>query len=95
MKYKHGETTANSVEYHTWANMMTRCYNKNTKDYKNYGGRGIQVCERWKNYENFLNDMGRKPSPELTLERKDNDKDYEPGNCKWATRRDQQFNRRR
>jgi hypothetical protein len=72
--------------------MLQRCNNPNNPKYHLYGGRGIKVCSRWKDYNNFLLDMGEVPDG-LTLERKESDKDYKPGNCKWATVSEQNTNR--
>lgn len=81
-------------EARAWDHMMRRCNNPKDSRYYAYGGRGIKVCKRWYSFENFLKDMGRKPSPEFSLERIDNDKGYYPSNCKWATRCEQIRNRR-
>ena len=83
-------------EYTTWGAMIQRCHNSNNRHYKNYGGRGISVCEKWrKSYPAFLADVGRKPHPALTIDRyPNNDGNYEPGNVRWATRKEQTENRR-
>lgn len=81
--------------YTSWKSMLTRCYNQNILEYKNYGGRGIKVCDRWRySFENFFTDMGAKPSSAHTLERDNVNKDYSPENCRWATREIQSRNTR-
>ena len=81
--------------YRRWQSMLNRCRNKKTIGYKNYGGRGIKVCERWSIYTNFLSDMGYPPTNKHSLERINNNGDYELDNCMWATRFEQQRNTRR
>jgi len=82
-------------EYEAWCGMKKRCYNKNTHQYKDWGGRGIIVCERWlHSFSAFLEDMGTKPSPEYSIDRTDNNGNYEPGNCRWSTHSEQASNKR-
>lgn len=92
----HGESSRKiSKEYRTWIHMNGRCYTPTDHKYKNYGARGITVCDRWRaSYENFLADMGRAPSPKHSLDRKENNGNYEPGNCRWTTNKTQANNKR-
>lgn len=81
--------------YNTWARMIDRCNNQNHPGYKYYGARGIQVCDRWRySFENFLADMGEHPAG-LSIDRINNDGGYEPGNCRWATSKQQAANKRK
>ena len=91
MNYKHGMT--GTPTYHSWCGMIQRCENPNNSRYKDWGGRGIKICERWHDFRNFFVDMGVKSSG-LTLDRINNDGNYEPDNCKWATRKKQNNNKR-
>ena len=92
---RHGHSTQRSPEYLSWAAMKSRCLNSNRKEYPYYGGRGITVCDRWQeSFENFLQDMGKRPSKTHSLDRIDNSGNYDPSNCRWATKSEQIANRR-
>jgi len=93
--YTHGHAVEGRVSatYSSWRAMRKRCLCPKDQAFDRYGGRGITVCDRWSSFANFVADMGERPVG-LTLDRKENDKSYEPGNCRWATRMVQQQNRR-
>jgi len=93
---QHGHTFVGKISrtFRAWASMINRCANHKHKQFKDWGGRGIKVCERWQTFSNFLADMGECPEG-LTLDRwPNNNGNYEPGNCRWATRKQQQRNMR-
>lgn len=83
-----------SPEYRAWLGIKQRCYNKNNRRYRDYGGRGIQICDSWMRFEQFISDMGPRPSKDHSIDRIDNNGNYTPGNCQWATRSQQQRNKR-
>jgi len=94
MKEFHGESSPKSPEYSAWSHMLQRCEQPKTKHYNRYGGRGISVCKQWAtSYTSFLDDVGRRPSELHTLDRIDNDGNYEPTNVRWANMQVQTINR--
>jgi hypothetical protein len=96
IRHGHSRALYRTKIYEAWRAMFARCYNPNHISYKNYGGRDIKVCIEWrKSFTKFLVDIGLPPTPKHTLDRIDNNGDYEPGNVKWSTRSEQQYNKRR
>jgi hypothetical protein len=96
LQRRHGASSGATKrsEYFIWKGMRSRCLNRRSRGYANYGGRGVGVCERWAVFENFLADMGPRPSSKHSLDRIDSNGNYEPGNCRWAALDVQQVNRR-
>lgn len=96
-KHGHARASFHTAEYCAWLNAHYRCENPEHKNFKNYGARGIRVCDRWSGsggFQNFLSDMGCRPSADHSLDRVDCDGHYEPINCRWATRKQQTRNKR-
>jgi len=93
-KHGHAIPGNHTSEFNTWMNIKDRCFNPKNSHYHSYGGRGIKVCPRWlDSFSNFLEDMGLKPTPSHSIDRENNDGDYEPSNCRWATTYQQVRNR--
>jgi len=91
----HGQSNPPTPEYTVWSQMLARCTNPNTREWKYWGGRGITVCDRWRHsFVHFFADMGRKPSAQHSLDRVNNDLGYSAENCRWATPKEQVKNRR-
>lgn len=92
---KHGAWVGNREcpEHYIWRSMIRRCDSKKDRSFRYYGARGIRVCEEWYDYEVFLEDMGKRPTPDHSLDRVDVNGNYEPANCRWATRSEQQKNK--
>lgn len=102
-KWRHGDASvvlfdmhglSNTPEYHCWEHMLQRCNTPSDPAFKHYGARGITVCKRWRRFSNFFADMGKRPSAAHSLDRIDNDGNYEPGNCRWAIQSEQMVNQR-
>jgi hypothetical protein len=93
-RFVHGARTKHP-DYNCWRKMRSRCNDTNNAEYRYYGGRGIRVCERWADFAVFMMDMGARPTPAHTIDRINNDGNYEPDNCRWATMAEQNRNKRK